>query len=292
MDSKTKKIFVSCSFGAMAGLVVSMMVPQIIWWLGALVGGFISGATFAFRDIALYAPIAAKYSWQKLSYLPRIWQAVVSWYEAAKKAPLLKKWEWAVLITALFSVALIAVCVVILSLFIAPAQNSFYGLVLLPIFLVVWVVLQLFQVVATMLTCFDDARKGGDEKRSIAKYKWALLLVTPIGFPLFLVFGIASLAAATPKAMFDIFRFLAIFVKKLYFFIRSKEVLLCAMDGALAVAISYLFFVRMANLPMGLALAGAGLVGGLLGMFDYEIMSKRLFARATSKKAENGNYGN
>lgn len=256
-----------CALGTMAGLAVTWFVPEIIWWVGALVGGAASGLLYALPEIVRYTPRAAKIAYQGTT--------------AFRKSSNLIKWQ--TLATTML-VGLIIGYWVTLGLFERWDFNQEFGTLLLAAIAPVYLVIILW----TLIGFFEHYRT---EERKKQNAKKAVLLASPIG-PLFLVgWLIVKAVQITPRISRVIMkniipglvRFSWIFAKTLFVFVYSRELILCIASGGLGVLFSYLLCIKGLDMAFGPTLLIGGLVGGVSGILNYEIISKRALHLVSTK---------
>ena len=256
MDSKTRKIFVACALGAMAGMSTASILPFLVWWMGALVGGITSGALYAFGDILRYAPAAAKIAWKEQIYLPRALNTLTDAAKRIKRVPLYKKLQ---AVSMLIFFATMAFCI----------WANWVGILEERYLLLSFA--YLLGSGLMMLWAFFCG--------STAQIAFIIFLQTPPGM---LLACIAFLCLMAAMMAIEGWPLLKAFIRNLFFFIYSRELVLCAVDGALGAGVSYILFVLIGNMELGPALLSGGLLGGLLGVVNYEIVSKRLLHLAPS----------
>jgi hypothetical protein len=269
MDKKTVRIFLACSVGAIAGLAAAMALPHIIWWLGALAGAGAGGLIYAFREIKHYAPEAARFSWHALSFIPKACSAAASLYRAAKNANAVTRWT------------VIAVCMLF-----ATLASWITGIVTVPtgagvpgayLFSVLFGGLVLV-VIAFYTTSTRINADSIGKTPTLASVKRGAFFASPLGPPVWILMNLVP-------AVYETGKFFAVFTKTLFVYVHSKELVLCAVDSGLTVAVSYPLFVVALGLSAGPTLLAGGLVGGMLGVVNYEILSKRVLHLVPVRKS-------
>lgn len=268
MERKVR-IFLVCALGTMAGLAVAWFVPEIVWWIGAIIGGLVSGFLYALPEIKRYALPAAKIAWRTLCYIPKIYFGIRHGIVAFRKASVLNKWRVIAVGILIGAWGSIFVYTGLSEKVVANIGNGLAMLILL-----VGAFYLYFPSVLLMIS-FNKTAEKIQKKRA----QRAVLFASPIG-PLvaasLLIMLIIKIVPVTIGIIADIGRFLWKFVKTLYIFIHSRELVLCTVDGALGVLISYILCVKVLILPLGPTLLVGGLIGGLIGILNYEIVSKRV----------------
>ena len=263
MDSKAKRIFIACALGTMAGILLSTLVPGIIWWLGALAGGATAGLVWSWREVAYYTPIAARLAWQEMAYLPRIYASFARRTKNFGHMPTYKKWQ-AMPVVMFF-------CILIITLG-AAFQGWLDGKQIEFAIYYIMVAGLLALVSSVGLTADNEKDKTNHAKVTVA-------FQTPPGVMIFML-GVALLMLAL--ATTELYKFFRGFFKRLGRFIYSRELVICFVSGAVGVLISYPLFVVWLDMELGPALASGGLLGGLLGLLQYEFISKRWLHLAPS----------
>lgn len=260
MNSKARRIFVVCAIGTMVGLFVAVNLPSLIWWLGALVGGLISGFLYALPDIVRYTPRAARSTWRTLTYLP---EAVSLLHGRVRDLPSVTKWQIASVV--IFGVYMVFWVWASLELLVGKPSISLLG------------ALHLLILEVVMLGSVFSPEVEDREK-----IRWArkvVILATPPGPLILVIWILIAVVKAVPEIVMVISecaRFLGGFAKTLFLFIHSRELVLCFVDGCFGVAISYFIFVVIGNMQLGPTLLAGGLTGGLVGVVNYEVVSRRL----------------
>ncbi len=279
------KVFLACVLGTMTGLAVALSVPEIIWWVGAIIGGATSGLFYALPEIKHYAPKAAKIAWEGLQYAPNLIRALVVY-----------RWRILLLLVALISSGLLVWSLVVFpEMKLAPGEAGEESGVavlfaLVAIFLVLYFVVCLALSVAFIANYRDEILPAEDRDyaKTFAPFfspigplliiAWLVVKGTP-----HIVRGSIRLTKKACGLIKEACSFTVEFSKTLFTFIHSKELVLCTVDGALAVLLSYIVCVTLLTLPLGPTLLLGGLIGGLIGILDYEIISKRVLHIVSSK---------
>lgn len=279
MDNKARRIVIACFLGAMLGVYIATLLPFVIWWLGAVVGGATAGFVFALPEIVRYAPTAAKITWQTLIYIPQIWNRIVfivrtirSGVRAVREVPSAKKWQAAPFL--IFCGNFLAwIFMFMLGLHIE--ENGRLSWFLVP-FIGMGIYLIYTELVWGILM---NQCRGAAEEVKIKTAKRAVLLQSPAVIVVLLLLAlkvVPRLIAVTPKLVWEFVRFLAMFGKTLFLYVHSRELVLCMVDTGLAVCVGYLFFVRAAGMDMGPTLLLSGCVGALLGFLNYQLVSRHI----------------
>ncbi|MDO8435983.1 MAG: hypothetical protein Q7S82_01165 [bacterium] len=276
MDQKARRIFIAAALGTMAGLYASIsFLPNIVWWLGALIGGIIAGFIYGLPDIVRYSPNAFRIAKKDLKITGEgffilgmlFLTAPIDIYQSIRGMSVVKKLS-ALLYTIGFAMVFSWLVLVVF----LPSNIKLLVFVLGTIY---W-----FYCCVILICLVASVCKNDTEEKQIKRLKKAIFLVTPPGF-LFSLFWLTKrfgpLAASLVFMVLAEFgRFLITFVKTLFFFIHSRELVLCAIDAGFAVLISYPLLITAGNLQTGPAIIFGGLLGGLFGVLHFEIVSVRL----------------
>lgn len=274
MDSKAGKMFLVCALGTITGLLVAMRVPSLVWWVGALVGGGASSFFYALPDIVRYSAKAGRQAW-KINAPQALQKGVSVW----KKSTPATRWIfisngmwWA---TYAFYIGF---------------GGRFWHWLGIPspyngvLYLVGFVFL------ASALFWVLQYRREKEEGKRRRKAMEATFFASPLGLlfapPVLLVQErrtIWKIGCGAAKLTVETMRLLLTFLKTLYVYIHSRELLTCFVDGALGVCISYLL-IATRDIAMGPTLLVGGLIGGLLGLFNYQVVSKRILHIAPQRR--------
>lgn len=272
MNPKARKIFIATALGTMLGLYSSIaFLPSIVWWFGALIGGISAGLFYSLPEIIRYSPLAFQIAKNDLKKTEKILTAL---YEIIK-IPGSKKWRLLTEIT--FYILLIFWIFFALTFMIKLNERLAMFSLVLGIFYIV-------PISAIMITSLDD-KPTERETEKIKRFKKTIFFMTPPGFLFLLMLGLVKFVPKAAKKiscfllaiLLEMVRFFATFAKTLFFFVHSKELVLCAIDAGISVLISYTLVAAVGNnLQTGPALLFGGLIGGLLGILHYEIVSVRI----------------
>lgn len=279
------KIFVACALGGGIGALVALQVHPFLWWVGLAVGALVGYFSYQFEDVLQAIPIA----WRRAKEnLPETWGTVrrgLSLSALARAARALMK----AIVTVLFflfvflPLVLLAELAVLASIggpMIAWGFTRGVGeLGLSPSDSLIGALLFFPGLVATFgFAIFLWGDKPPEESRypSLKDPLLALVRFNPVsvyGFCLWLlVFRIAP-----PVLLFiwSALVFLVRFIKCFFLLIHSEMRLLCAQDAAIG---CYLGFLLASYFGLG-TIAGTllgALAGGVFGVLNFEIVSKRI----------------
>lgn len=238
--SKSLKVFLACFIGAGIGALTALQINGYFWWLGLLVGGLTGYLSYEFKKV--------------LGAIPRAWRAVSSWRPNWRSA------RAGFLITG-----------VMVSWF-----TAFYGLLGLLDSIKTSISVIIFMGFVTLLISlvvginFLFIKEDEEEIDWKPFWRYNSVYVCFYHLPIWTVKGIIYIVPRTPKFIWKVIIVLAQFIKTLFIMIHSEIRLLCGVDAAIGAVIGYL---------TGNVIVGA-FAGGLFGVLNYEIVSKRVLKLA------------
>lgn len=257
---KTLKIFISCALGAGIGTMVSSEINGYFWWLGLLAGGLTGYLSYEFRKVL----VAIRTAWyQVIGYRPN-WDLIMRRFWGTLSG-------MSLLISALVFGGLVALGIYHL----VPGSEDLKSPLALLGFFTYHIpgVPAFFKVLS-----LTKEKEGGS---TTADIKRTLLYTNPVAILLYWPFKVLiktpraivkGVKLATPYAKRGIGR-LIIFVKTVFILIHSELRLLCGVDAAIGAAIGYL---------AGSVFIGM-ITGGIVGILNYEIISRRILHLAPLK---------
>ena len=267
MNTRSFKIFIACALGAGIGSLVALELPKVIWWIGLPVGGLFGYLSYEFRTV--------------LSAINQAWHEIIN-YRPDPEQIVRRFWKTVSLVSAFGSIILFALL----------AHWSVWYLVgdpksPLPIFALVLYNLPFVPWYCKFPDFYrNEYRNEEHEKRlSAASWKRSLRFSNPLTMMLYFpVLSIIYVLKYTGIAVLWILkRILAAvritattlwsFVKRVFVLIHSDVRLLCGIDAAIGAGVGYF---------AGSIIAGM-LVGGVLGVVNYEVISKRVLGLVTNK---------
>lgn len=248
--NKLGRIFLACALGAFIGALVALQLGVYLWWTGMIVGGFVGYLSYEFKKVV-----------EAVSY---IWRTTCAfdWNRAARAT---RKKIWAISLIASFwmlwmnlSFALIFFLLYLCNTLKTPvvlSQIASVGFVASAFFTLV-----LFPALSpSSFWCkSDDVVKEG-----------FLMWKTYHPFKVFFYWIPLGIYKTGPFVIPRVSRAVVLtgrLIKNLFILIHSDERLLCGVDAAIGTAIGYF---------LGSAFLGA-VAGGILGVLNYELVSKRL----------------
>jgi len=246
---RTLKIFLSCSFGAGIGAMVALGVNHYFWWLGLIVGGLTGYLSYEFKKV--------------------VEAAAEGYKRVAGYKPNKEYWKiYGLMILVDSSILLTVVSIII------PLMFSLISLLTKKADFMVIFFLCALSFAFTLLFIMLRGVLDSDERLSIKQKAEHYVverekLITQLKeFNFLAVYfywlprGIIEAVKKIPKIVL----FLARFVKTIFLLIHSDIRLLCGMDAAIGAGIGYF----TASVVAGM------FIGGILGVIQYEIVSKRL----------------
>jgi hypothetical protein len=238
MDTRTLKIFMACAFGALVGATVALQLSPIFWWVGMLAGGLVGYLTYDLREVGRAIVTAGREVWGKFFFaLPSLEDVKAIFYTTAATLHLL-------ILIALFSELifyLVAPFDFIEAFKLFVTVVGLFSTACLPM------VIGLYFIEGT--TASQKIIVAKDVIHRINLIYGGIYLV-----PYLLIKETILFLAKTPR-----------FVYRVFILVHSEFRLLCGFDAALGAAIGYF---------AGSATLGA-LIGGVAGVINYELVSKR-----------------
>src|SRR3989344_2212575 len=241
------KVFLACVLGGGTGALVALQLWQPLWWVGLIVGGLTGYIAYDFRAVARAIPPARA----MVADPPR-------WRSAAATA------LCCAFVGTIFTVPLLVLSAYLQFVGAYNGAAATLEFAATPLFVAAG-------LSALEFFLFDQTHPFGTE---ISKFNvfsvycyylprgiWWVIKRVP-GAIVATIYGLARSAVATVR-----------FVKYLFILIHSEMRLLCALDAAFGAAIGYF---------AGSAAIGA-LAGGVIGVVNFEIVSKRLLHLVPSR---------
>ncbi len=251
--NKLGKIFLACALGAFIGALIALQLGVYLWWIGMIVGGFVGYLSYEFKKV--------------LEAGTCVWRTtcVLDWKKIGCAA---RKRIWAISLIASFWMfwTIIFLCLIFSLLFLCRMLKTplvLFEIAPLILVLSAFFTLILFPALSPIIWGkSDDAIKEGFLMwKTYHPFKvffyWIPLKMCKTG-----CFIVLRILKAIPIAL----TIIGLFIKRLFILIHSDERLLCGVDAAIGAAIGYF---------LGSAFLGA-IVGGCLGVLNYELISKRL----------------
>lgn len=256
MRNRTLKIFISCALGAGIGALIALQLSHYFWWLGMLVGGFVGYISYEFEKVVAAVPSAWRYVVMNkpelglpVDFLVMMRSLCSSLWVAAKGIfySFLLILQW-MLVTIIFG------------------RHDYNGIIMgLSSVIIIFSILS---VLAVLSSDINGLRTGSEKVECLRSglIHFNVLSVPFYYLPYFLILGLWQggklFITITPTAISITSRF----IKYLFTLIHSDARLLCGVDAAIGAAIGYFY---------GNAVVGA-ISGGVLGVINYELISKRV----------------
>lgn len=266
--NKMVKVFLECALGAFLGAIFALQLNQYFWWVGMLVGAGLGCLSFEFKTVVAAIPQAWSATVKTLDeYQLRIFMALELWLYMAVSAGgvVLAGYSlsWLNGFRSLEGIALIG----------NPNFLRTMSWVIATDLSLVMIASVVVVVVAFCLSILAlDEGLEDDHGSTLKESRQLYLAVNPLSLlftiPAALVYGLYRLVKQLPKvsgAIMAVLKFLGTLLWHLFKLIHSETRLLCGVDAAIGAAIGYYF---------GSPIIGA-LAGGLLGVINYEMVSKR-----------------
>lgn len=251
--NRTMKVFLTCAIGAGVGTSVALQLNHLFWWVGLLVGGFVGYFSYEFGAVVKAAP--------------RAWKRATSWqFNPTPLYNYLQRYLTLLMVTAFMSSYMFLFPILLFIPFFNVAAGAFPFPKLIQIAMFLGGMTILFPFVFSWIPSpmFD----AGEVRQSFLK--WNLITLTVWQIPRFVFWflprGIFWVAVRAPRAIRVAAVVFGRFFWHLFRLIHSEERLLCGIDAAIGTVIGYF---------SGNALIGA-LAGGVFGVINYEIVSKRI----------------
>lgn len=256
--NKSLKIFIACFLGAGIGTLTALQLNGYFWWVGLLVGGLIGYLSYEFKKVR--------------RAIPKAWHAVKGW------KPNKERWKvgwmmfWA--LVSFLSTILLAFSLLLFidmetsvwTTFVAIFGFSFLVSLLMTIGIVSDMGVERFEKE------LGDAREMFKNFNPIKVYFYYVPKYIVLG--LFHFFkGTIYVLVRIPGFLWGIITTIALFIKTLFTMIHSEIRLLCGIDAAIGATIGYF---------AGSVIIGA-VSGGLFGLLNYEILSKRILHLVPSR---------
>lgn len=241
IERESWKIFLACALGAGIGSLVALEMSMAFWWVGFITGGLVGYLSYEWRAVA--------------AALPGAYRAARGW----RLPPFFwTYYGWAMLLVVSVLVDLFLLFSVLLGELVL-LQEEYW------IFLIMAV---------SMILGIKICPTEEEIESSIAELQEDCYILAP---PLILFWhiprGIVWVAQTVVTALPAIGRCLVAFVRfvprfcyELFIRVHSERRLLCGVDAMLGAAIGFL---------AGSVLIGAA-AGGMLGLLNYELVSRRL----------------
>jgi len=257
--NRTLKVFFACAFGAGIGAMIALQIGGYLWWIGMLVGGLVGYISYEFKAVIR----AIVYAWNE----------IVIDLRSPESIKTLKALFWGVIfISGAFASGFAIMA--LMTQKITVEQTDQVALRLNHLIITLYLMSVLLYV---FFYALNSLVKGGHSNELLSKDKAFLLSLSPILFFTFwqvaFPFFVAKHLVRAVGAFFKVLPAIGRFFKTVFVQIHSDERLLCFFDAGIGAAIGYF---------AGNALIGA-IAGGILGVLNYEIVTKRWLKLAPAK---------
>jgi MFS family permease len=299
---ETKKIAVACFFGGALCCIVALMFAPVYWWLG-LIAGFAGGyISYEFREVRQAVPDALRTArkggasaWKNVIAKARAWLSEPHpfFYPAAVvTAPF---FLWGAYYVVQFFMNDFSQLGVVGGMFVSILL---FGIAILAFVEMTWMIIVPFSILA-----FIGVRMGercywwpfllpsseAQTKEEVKKLEEKGLQRKPInysnvlrwtakGFGITIMFFVRTLWKYLTIGVWKMLCFSGRFAWYLFKLIHSEKRVLCAIDGTLGGAVSYIWFASasMSFAEQALLVVFGGFLGVAFGVANWEIISKRL----------------
>lgn len=267
---ETKKIAVACFIGGALCCAAALMFAPVYWWFGlfaGLAGGYVS---HEFREFIQAIPVAWRTTKRDIVHV---------WNEASA-------WAKHILVHPCFGLFILSVLIAIVfryNFFIESkeANVTSFNLWIASLILAVYCVTAFFGFFITMGICTDKNPDIARVELGIGYGKFTYTqcikwtgkgIFQTIKFLSWIIWKYLAIGIVTG------IRFLGCFAWRLFKLIHSEKRLLCAIDGTLGGALSYIWLASAATSFAGhtVLVVFGGLIGAALGVVNWEIVSKRI----------------
>ncbi len=284
--SKSGRFILATVLGGILGMLVALAVPQIIWWLGPLVGSLIAGFTYALPDIIRHAPTAGRTAWHSLIYTPKIIRATGRIIAGIVLAIFFllgirsKMTTGQRLMAAIVWVSLASYGTLVYFTIRRPIENGPLGAET-TLFILGAVTYMAFAAILALRATYGpfDRKKYLTDSEKVAIRKKTLFYVSPFGVIFMASWGIVGMIKIMACIVYESSKLIVKFARTLYILVHTKELTLVGIDTALGITATYQLFVRQGEpiLGIGPTLVMSGFISVLLGYFiDYQIISRRI----------------
>lgn len=272
--TESLKIFVACFLGAGIGTLTALEINGYFWWFGLLIGGFVGYISYEFRLV--------------LRACKNAWKAIIGIRITKEQWRSFGQWWIAILIALAGCISMIASYTILVVISLPIAQKSgFFGFIFGGLIVtggVIAFAITSFLLIGVIVG--ELAEISREELVNVARYLiyYNPLRVCFLTIPKLLFQSTKWLYINTPKylpkvitAIWSIMTIVVVityrFVKHVFIEIHSDKRLLVGIDSAIGAIIGFF---------AGNVLIGA-ISGGVFGVLNYEILSKRILHLVPSK---------
>jgi len=269
---EAKKIVIGCFVGGVLCVAVALMCAPMFWWLGLLAGMAGGYLGYEFREVLWAIPIAWRKSrrgvsnwWLNTDKKVREWSAKPHPYGYFYLAILLMVFL-VLQITILFDISL--------SLQFTP-QDMLLSFV---ISLALLVLSYLFSSMLWILLFAVSFLASNEDPKTTREFLGQIVKGAGIAVSFAVSFLLWKMWRYLVIGIWRLFCFLKRFGWKLFRLIHSKKRVLCAIDGTIGGTVAFFCFASASlTFPQQiLVVFFGGLLGAVIGVLNYEIISKRV----------------
>ena len=249
------KVFLATAIGTGLGGLIARELAPYLWWVGALAGGVIGYLAYEPMEVIRAVPRALRTAF---------W---ATWNNGGYWLKMFIKGLPNILLTILLLTTILS-CMMVpihyLSIYTQPERdNRLLDSTSIPILLSIIVFYSIFGGVVL-------EKKGNEEKQETRRMMLSILArVNPISLCYYIVKYALKLILILLKFVFwQLWCFLFTFGWSIYKQVHSDVRLLCGIDA--------LLFAGLCGIFTDLNLIFGALAGGLFGLLNYEVMSKRV----------------
>lgn len=275
---ETKKITIGCFVGGVIGTIVALFCAPLFWWLGMLAGFCVGYLCYDLKEVFVKIPTAGQYAVNEI--LPEAKEILTDFFGWVKKPhPFL-------LVMVIFIFALwYPAYLFLISNNVNDHTTSeclMVGLGFSGLISTIFVVALLF-FVEMGCSSLKFGKKcyfffGNIIFGRIHEKTNKVELTTNREIYFLALRGILVTICVIGKGIPIIIEFFGSFLRKLLKLIYSHKRILCGIDSAIGVFITYFIFgIRATTLPeMVVTVICGGIIGAAIGVLNYELISKRL----------------
>lgn len=257
--TKSLKVCRACFLGGGIGTLSALQINGYFWWLGMLIGGLIGYLSYESRTV--------------LMVFSKTWKNVVGRkpYKENLNAFLKMWWYWVNIAWTLSLVLVVVLC------------GLTRGDVVKELVRIMLIMVPFSSIVA-VASLFDKNTENLKEEMEISIHR-LYKRFNPISFffwnlpkwfsvtTICLAKGLFYIISRTPVFIGEVTPIIGCLIKTVFIMIHSDIRLLCGIDAAIGAIIGYL---------TGDVIIGA-IAGGMFGVLNYEIISKRILHLNVSK---------
>ncbi len=304
---ETKKIAVACFIGGAFCCAVALMFAPVYWWFGliaGIAGGYIS---YEFREVCKAIPIALRAA-RRGSV--SAWDSVIAKERAWFFKPHPFHYFAVIVVVPPYLWLMYYFVRELMGPFTSIGEIVIFSLIMLVFEVAIFVEMVLIAIGPLAILAFIGARVGErcywwpflmptiSTKKDVQRLKAKGLRREPLnyinlarwvveGLGLTILFFIWTLWKYLAIAAWATLCFLGRFAWHLFRLIHSEKRVLCAIDGTLGGAVSYIWFASasMSFLEQAVLVIFGGLLGSAFGIANWEIVSKRILRVSVSSSS-------